>query len=163
MALFTCICRSCQQAEFGPMARCGHPALGGASRPNRSLQGKAASGYNRAQSEIWWADLGPRQGSAPAWRRPVLIVSADAFNRSRIKTVTVAALTSNLRLAAAPGNVALAAGTAGLDRDCVVNGPRTLNCRALRQRGRGGCPTPLGDAIKQLTRLYDMARTETRK
>ena len=74
-----------------------------------------------ARSEVWWADLGPRQGSAPAWRRPVLIVSADAFNRSRIKTVTVAAITSNLRLAAAPGNVALAAGTAGLDRDCVVN------------------------------------------
>jgi mRNA interferase MazF len=51
----------------------------------------------------------------------VLVVSADAFNRSRIKTVTVVAITSNLRLAAAPGNVALAAGTAGLDRDCVVN------------------------------------------
>lgn len=74
-----------------------------------------------ARSEVWWADLGPRQGSAPAWRRPVLVVSADAFNRSRIKTVTVAAVTSNLRLAAAPGNITLAAGTAGLDRDCVVN------------------------------------------
>jgi mRNA interferase MazF len=49
------------------------------------------------------------------------VVSADAFNRSRIKTVTVATITSNLRLSAAPGNVALAAGTAGLDRDCVVN------------------------------------------
>ncbi len=74
-----------------------------------------------ARSEVWWADLGPRQGSVPAWRRPVLVLSADAFNRSRIKTVTVAAITSNLRLSAAPGNVALAAGTAGLDRDCVVN------------------------------------------
>ena len=74
-----------------------------------------------ARSEVWWADLGSRQGAAPAWRRPVLVVSADAFNRSRIKTVTVAAITSNLRLAAAPGNIALAAGTAGLDRDCVVN------------------------------------------
>ena len=74
-----------------------------------------------ARSEVWWADLGPRQGSAPAWRRPVLVVSANAFNRSRIKTVTVATITSNLRLSAAPGNVALAAGAAGLDRDCVVN------------------------------------------
>ena len=74
-----------------------------------------------ARSEVWWADLGRSQGSAPAWRRPVLVVSADAFNRSRIKTVTVATITSNLRLAAAPGNVAVAAGTAGLDRDCVVN------------------------------------------
>lgn len=73
------------------------------------------------RGEVWWADLGPRKGSAPAWRRPVVVISADAFNRSRIKTVTVAAITSNLRLAAAPGNVALAAGSAGLDRDSVIN------------------------------------------
>ena len=73
------------------------------------------------RGEVWWADLGPNQGSAPAWRRPVLVVSADAFNRSRIKTVTAVAITSNLRLAAAPGNVALAAASAGLDRDSVVN------------------------------------------
>jgi mRNA interferase MazF len=51
----------------------------------------------------------------------VLVVSADAFNRSRIKTVTVVTISSNLRLAAAPGNVALAAGSAGVDRDSVVN------------------------------------------
>ena len=74
-----------------------------------------------ARGEVWWADLGSRRGAAPAWRRPVLVVSADAFNRSRIKTVTVAAITSNMRLVAAPGNVGLAEGTAGLDRDCVVN------------------------------------------
>jgi mRNA interferase MazF len=49
------------------------------------------------------------------------VISADAFNRSRIKTVTVAAITSNLRLGAAPGNVALAAGSGGLDRDSVIN------------------------------------------
>ncbi len=49
------------------------------------------------------------------------MISADAFNRSRIKTVTVAAITSNLRLGAAPGNVALAAGSAGLDQDSVIN------------------------------------------
>ena len=80
--------------------------------------------------------MGPRQGSAPAWRRPVLVVSADAFNRSRIKTVTVVAITSNLRLAAAPGNVALAAGTAGLDRDSVVNVSQvvTLNKSELSKR-----------------------------
>jgi mRNA interferase MazF len=66
----------------------------------------------------------------------VLVVSADAFNRSAIKTVTVLALTSNLRLAAAPGNVALATGTAGLDRDSVVNVSQvvTLNKGDLSQR-----------------------------
>ena len=51
----------------------------------------------------------------------MVVVSADAFNRSRIKTVTVAAITSNLRLDAAPGNIALAAGSEGLDRDSVIN------------------------------------------
>jgi len=74
-----------------------------------------------ARGEVWWADLGPKRGSAPAWRRPVLIVSADAFNRSGIETVTVVAVTSNLRLAAAPGNVPLAAGSAALEKDSVVN------------------------------------------
>lgn len=73
------------------------------------------------RGEVWWADLGPKRGSAPAWRRPVLVVSADSFNRSSIKTVTVVAITSNLRLAAAPGNVALAVGSAGLDKESVVN------------------------------------------
>ena len=51
----------------------------------------------------------------------MLVISADAFNRSRIKTATVVAITSNLRLGAAPGNVVLALGSAGLDRDSVVN------------------------------------------
>jgi mRNA interferase MazF len=51
----------------------------------------------------------------------VLVISGDAFNRSAIKTVTVAAITSSLRLAAAPGNVALASGSAGIDRDSVIN------------------------------------------
>jgi mRNA interferase MazF len=54
------------------------------------------------------------------------VISADAFNRSRIKTVTVAAITSNLRLAAAPGNVALPSGAAGLDRDSVINVSQVL-------------------------------------
>lgn len=66
----------------------------------------------------------------------MLVVSADAFNRSAIKTVTVVALTSNLRLAAAPGNVALAAGAAGLDRDSVANVSQvvTLDKSVLSQR-----------------------------
>jgi mRNA interferase MazF len=74
-----------------------------------------------ARGEIWWAALGPTPGSASASRRPVLVVSADAFNRSRIKTVTVVAITSNLRLGAAPGNVAVGAGSAGLELDAVIN------------------------------------------
>ncbi|MGH7720744.1 MAG: type II toxin-antitoxin system PemK/MazF family toxin [Gemmatimonadaceae bacterium] len=74
-----------------------------------------------ARSEVWWADLGEPRGSAPGYRRPVLIVQADAFNRSRIQTVVAVALTSNLRLVAAPGNVLVPAAVAGLPKDSVAN------------------------------------------
>ena len=73
------------------------------------------------RGEIWWADLGSPRGSAPGLRRPVLVVSADFVNRSRLRTVSVVTLTSNLRWAGAPGNVLVTSGTAGLDRDSVVN------------------------------------------
>ncbi len=73
------------------------------------------------RGEIWWADLGPPRGSAPALRRPVVVVSADHLNASDIRTVSVEALTSNLRWAGIPGNVQIRKGTAGLDRDCVAN------------------------------------------
>lgn len=73
------------------------------------------------RGELWWADLGLPRGSAPALRRPVLIVNADQYNRSNLRTVTVAVLTTNARLAALPGNVAIAADVAGLTADSVVN------------------------------------------
>jgi mRNA interferase MazF len=74
-----------------------------------------------AQSEIWWADLVEPIGSAPGYRRPVLIVQGDALNRSRISTVICVVLTSNLRWSTAPGNVLISANQSGLDRDSVVN------------------------------------------
>lgn len=70
---------------------------------------------------IYWADLGQPKGSRPAKRRPVLVISADAYNRSRLATVLAAAITSNTRLAAMPGNVFLPGATTGLPRDSVVN------------------------------------------
>lgn len=73
------------------------------------------------RGELWWGDLGLPRGSAPALRRPVLIVSADQYNRSNLSTVIVAVLTSNVRLAALPGNVAVPADAVGLDFDSVVN------------------------------------------
>lgn len=60
-------------------------------------------------------------GSEPGRRRPVLVVSSNGFNRSRIRTVLVAVVTSNLRLAGAPGNVLVEAPDSGLPRDSVVN------------------------------------------
>src|SRR3984957_20146913 len=70
---------------------------------------------------IWWADLPEPPRSEPGYRRPVLVVQADTFNRSRIQTAIVAAITSNVELAEAPGNVLLPARSAGLPPDSVVN------------------------------------------
>jgi mRNA interferase MazF len=74
-----------------------------------------------SRGDIWWADLGEPKGSVPALRRPVVIVSANSFNRSRIRTVTVAIVTSNLALARAPGNVLVRKRGTGLRSDSVVN------------------------------------------
>ena len=73
------------------------------------------------RGEIWWADLGDPRGSSPAGNRPVLVMQSDAFNRSRVGTVVVAVVTSNLARAEAPGNVLLRAEESGLPRDSVVN------------------------------------------
>lgn len=73
------------------------------------------------QGEIYWLHFGPVEGSAPAGRRPALVVQHDRFNRSAISTTVVAAVTSNLRLGAMPGNVRLRRGEAGLPRASVVN------------------------------------------
>lgn len=73
------------------------------------------------RGEIWWVDLGEPVGSAPGYRRPAVIVSSDRFNRSRLRTVIVASVTSNLRLADAPGNVRVDVADTGLDRASVIN------------------------------------------
>lgn len=66
----------------------------------------------------------------------MLIISADAFNRSDLRTVTVAVLTTNARLAALPGNVSVPAGTGGVEADSVVNVTQiaTLDRRAIEHR-----------------------------
>jgi len=74
-----------------------------------------------SQGDIWWADLGDPVGSAPGYRRPILVVQGDSFNRSRIATVVCVPLTSNRQWAGAPGNVMLKAKETGLDRDSVAN------------------------------------------
>ena len=73
------------------------------------------------RGEIWWANLPAPAGSGPGYRRPVLIVQSDPFNDSRIATTLVAVITSNLALAAAPGNVRVSKAQSGLDRASVVN------------------------------------------
>ncbi len=73
------------------------------------------------RNEIGWASLPDAVGSSPDYRRPVLVVQADAFNISNLHTVIVLAITSNLKLANAPGNVFVDAKQSGLPRDSVVN------------------------------------------
>ncbi|MGO1049635.1 type II toxin-antitoxin system PemK/MazF family toxin [Crossiella sp. CA198] len=70
---------------------------------------------------VHWADLGEAEGSRPAKRRPVLVVQSDPYNASRLATVLVAVVSSNTKLAAAPGNVFLPAAASGLPKDSVVN------------------------------------------
>ena len=73
------------------------------------------------RGEIWWASLPEPTGSEPGYRRPVLIIQTNEFNRSAIRTVIVAAVTSNSSLAAAPGNVKLSTRGTGLDVTSIVN------------------------------------------
>jgi mRNA interferase MazF len=74
-----------------------------------------------AQGEIWWADLLDPTGSGPGFRRPVVVVQGDSFNRSRIATVLCVPLTSNLKWGSAPGNLLLKTRLTGLPKDSVAN------------------------------------------
>ena len=73
------------------------------------------------RGEIWWASLPDPAGSEPGYRRPVLIIQSDEFNRSGIKTVICSAITTNLNLAGAPGNVQLSLRSSGLSKPSVIN------------------------------------------
>jgi mRNA interferase MazF len=70
---------------------------------------------------VYWIDFGHAAGSAPADRRPCVVVQNDVFNRSAIATTVVCVITSNLGRAGAPGNVLLKKGEANLRKASVVN------------------------------------------
>jgi mRNA interferase MazF len=88
------------------------------------------------RGEIWWAELDDPRGSEPGFRRPVVVVQADSFNKSHIGTVVVAVLTSNRDLIRAPGNVALSRRDSKLSRYSVVNVSQllTLDRRFLTKK-----------------------------
>ena len=88
------------------------------------------------QGEVRWAHLGRPAGSEPGYRRPVVVVQGNPYNRSRVRTAVCVALTSNLGLAEAPGNVLLSAGETELPRDSVANVSQvvTLDREALSPR-----------------------------
>ena len=89
-----------------------------------------------AQGEVWWAEPTGPSGSEPGFRRPVIVIQGDPFNRSALRTVVCVALTSNLKWADAPGNVLLPARTTGLPRESVANVSQvvTLDKASLRDR-----------------------------
>ena len=73
------------------------------------------------RGKLWWASLPHPSGSQPGFWHPLLIVQSNEFSRSKINTVIAVAVTSNLRLAAAPGNMLLPAKITGLTKDSVAN------------------------------------------
>ena len=93
------------------------------------------------RGEIWWADLGVPIASKPRFRRPVVIVQADSFNRSRLETTIAISVTSNLDLLDAPGNVLLPAGASGLPKDSVANSSQIVmidRAQLIEPAGRVG-------------------------
>ena len=78
------------------------------------------------RGEIWWADLPDPVGSEPGYRRPLVVIQIDEFNRSRINTLVVVVLTTNILLSNAPGNVLLKSDQTGLPKDSVANVSQVL-------------------------------------
>jgi len=106
------------------------------------------------RGEVWWASLAAPAGSGSGYRRPVLVVQSNDFTESRIGTVVVAAVTSNLRLAAAPGNVKCGSRATGLPRESVVNVSQilTVDKRLLTER-IGALPPSLLRQVDEGLRL----------
>ena len=80
-----------------------------------------------SQGEIWWADLPAPTGSDPGFRRPVVVLQSDAFNRSSIRTVVCVPLTTQLKWASSPGNVALSKRLTGLPKESVANASQIIS------------------------------------
>lgn len=95
------------------------------------------------RGEVWWADLPDPVGSGPGMKRPVLVIQSNPFNESRIATVIVAIITSNLGLADSPGNVRIGKTDSGLPKPSVVNVSQLLTIdRILLMERVKVLPTP---------------------
>src|SRR5213592_4628838 len=106
------------------------------------------------RGELWWASLPAPAGSGPGYRRPVVIVQANPLNQSRIATVIVAAVTSNLALADAPGNVRMGKAECGLAKPSVVNVSQlvTMDRTVLTERVRS-LPADVMRAVEEGLRM----------
>ena len=99
------------------------------------------------RGDIRWADLGEPIGSEPAYQRPVLVIQNDEVNRSRLATVIVLSLTSNLKLTGLPGCVLLRESETGLPKDSIANATQIRTIDRARLSDQVG---QLDDAIMYL-------------
>ncbi len=105
------------------------------------------------RGEVWWAALDEPIGAEPGYRRPVIIVSSNEFNKSKISTVLVAIVTSNLRLADAPGNFLVSKKESGLSKESVVNVSQVLTLdKSFLTKQSGKLP------LKKITALNEGLR-----
>ncbi len=106
------------------------------------------------RGEVWWASLPPPTGSGPGLRRPVVVVQSNPFNDSRIATVVIATITSNLALAEAPGNIRIGKSESGLSKPSVINVSQvlTLDRSYLTERVRT-LPQPVMHRVDSGLRL----------
>ena len=111
------------------------------------------------QGEVFWIAFGNAQGSEPAGKRPALVIQSDRLNRTALATTVVAAITSNLKWAAATGNVRLRKGEGGLRKASVVNVSqlRTVDKAALVQRTGRLSRDRVRSVIEGLDIVFEMA------
>ena len=106
------------------------------------------------RGEIWWASLDEPRGSEPGYRRPVVIVSSNEFNQSKINTVIVAIITSNIRLADAPGNFLISTSDSGLAKQSVVNVSQILTLdKSFLSKKSGKLPSKIIPILNEGLRL----------
>ena len=107
------------------------------------------------RGQIWWMDFAEPRGSEPGYRHPVLVLQRDEVNASRIGTVVVCALTSNVALAKAPGNTLLSRRRTGLRHDSVANASQIATVkRSDLEELIGTLPRGLMDAVDQGVRWF---------
>ena len=100
------------------------------------------------RGDVAWVDFGEPRGSNPAYRRPTVVIQSDRYNSSAISTIVIALITSNTGLTRYPDNVFLAAGTANLHKDCVVNVSQLYTMdKSLIDRPVGALPSYLMDQV----------------
>ncbi|MDH5720554.1 MAG: type II toxin-antitoxin system PemK/MazF family toxin [Spirochaetia bacterium] len=94
------------------------------------------------RGEIWWADLNNPRGSEPGYKRPVVIIQANEFNRSKINTIICAVITSNIELQKAPGNIFISKEDSSLSKDSVINISQIITVDKLFLTELAGTLTP---------------------